>query len=70
MLLFFIYINKTENIEMLQKMAFERYQNLFEKEKEQKRCYRCQRYKNLPENEKGKLVEFRKNKCKRLKGLS
>ena len=40
--------------------SFERYQNLFNQEKEKKRQYGRERYKNLSENEKQKLVEHRK----------
>ena len=41
--------------------ARERYQNLFEKEKEEKRQYGRERYKNLLENEKQRLVEYAKS---------
>ena len=41
------------------KKACERYQSLFIKEKKEK--YGCKKYKNLPENGKQKLVEYRKN---------
>ena len=47
-----------ENKERLQKRALERYQNLLKEEK--KWQYGHERYKNLPENEKEKLVEYRK----------
>ena len=33
-------------------------------EKEKKRLYVCEQYKNLPEDEKQKLVEYRKNTMK------
>ena len=39
------------------KYAREKYQNLSKEEKDQKRQYVCKRDKNLPENEKQKLVE-------------
>ena len=48
-----------ENIERLQKNACERYQNLF-KEKEKKWLDGHECYKNLSEDEKQKLVEYRK----------
>ena len=49
--------------EKLQKKAPERYQNLSkeENEKKKKKCG-CESYKNLPENEKNTLVEYRKKK--------
>ena len=52
-----------ENKEKLQKKAPERYQNLSkeENEKKKKKCH-CESYKNLPENEKNTLVEYRKKK--------
>ena len=52
-----------ENKEKLQKKAPERYQNLSkeENEKKKKKCG-CESYKNLPENEKNTLVEYRKKK--------
>ena len=51
-----------ENKEKLQKKAPERYQNLSkeENEKKTKQKYGCESYKNLPENEKNTLVEYRK----------
>ena len=49
-----------ENKEILQKQAYERYQNHSKVEKEKKRLYDPKRYKNLSENEKNKLVEYRK----------
>ena len=33
----------------------------FKEEKEKKQQYGCERYKNLSEDEKQKLVEYRKN---------
>ena len=47
-----------ENKERLQKRALERYQNLLKEE--EKWQYGHERYKNLPEDEKEKLVEYRK----------
>ena len=47
-----------ENKERLQKRALERYQNLLKEGK--KWQYGHERYKNLPEDEKEKLVEYRK----------
>ena len=38
------------NKERPQKKAHERYQSLSKEEKENKRQYRCERYKNLPED--------------------
>ena len=40
------------------------------KKKKRKRQYGRERYKNLSENEKNKLVEYRKNIAKREKTLS
>ena len=52
-----------ENKEKLQKKAPERYQNLSKEENEKKKKkYGCECYKNLPENEKNTLVEYRKKK--------
>ena len=42
------------------KKARERYQNLFEGEKDQRQQYGCKPHENLPENEKQRLVECRK----------
>ena len=42
------------------KKACERCQNLSKEEKEKKRQQGRERYNNLPENEKQKLVEYRK----------
>ena len=44
-------------MERLQKKARERCQSLYKKEKEKKRQYSHERYKNLPEDEKQKLFE-------------
>ena len=49
-----------ENKEILQKQTYERYQSHSKVEKEKKRLYGPKRYKNLSENEKNKLVEYRK----------
>ena len=53
-----------ENKEKLQKKAPERYQNLSKEENEKKKKKKCgcESYKNLPENEKNTLVEYRKKK--------
>ena len=37
------------------------YQNLSEEDKNKKRQYVCERYRNIPQDEKQKLVEYRKN---------
>ena len=42
--------------ERLQKKARERYRSLSKERKENKQQYGYERYKNLPENEKQKLV--------------
>ena len=42
------------------KSAREVYQGLSQEEKEKKQQYSCKRYKALPEDEKQKLVEYRK----------
>ena len=49
------------NKESLQKKDRERYQCLSKKKKEKKWQYGCTQYKNLPEDEKEKLEEYRKN---------
>ena len=63
--IFFTYIKMAEdssakyyqNIkERLQKKARERYRSLSKERKENKQQYGYERYKNLPENEKQKLV--------------
>ena len=41
--------------------AHQKYKILFEEEKNKKRQYGFERYKNFPEDEKQKLVESRKN---------
>ena len=48
------------NKKTLQNNACERYQSLSKKGKEKRRQYGRKRYKNLPEDEKHKLVEYRK----------
>ena len=45
-----------DNKERLQKKACKRYQSLSKEEKKKKQQYGRERYKNLPENEKQKLV--------------
>ena len=52
-----------ENKERLQKKTYERNQNP-SKEKKKKCQYGRECYKNLSENEKQKLVEYRKKYCK------
>ena len=52
-----------ENKEWIQKKARERYQNL---SKEKKRQYGHERCKSLSENQKNKLVKYRK-KCYRMR---
>lgn len=49
----------------LKKKARESYQTLSEYEKQEKRRYFCEKYKNVPEKNKQKLVEHSKNykKC-------
>ena len=46
---------------MAPKKARERYQNLSKEVKEKKWQYGCEQYKDLPEDEKQKLVEYRQN---------
>ena len=41
----------------------ERYQNYTEEEKEKKPHYYCERSKTLSEEQKQKLVEYRRNYC-------
>ena len=43
------------------KKVRERYQDLSTEEKNKKRLYACERYKNLSESKKQRPVEFRKN---------
>ena len=45
------------NKERVQKKACEKYQSIFEDKKKKKGQYGPERYKNLPENGKQKLVE-------------
>ena len=40
--------------------ALERYQNVSKERKKEKKQYLCEWHKNLSENEKQKLVEYRK----------
>ena len=49
-----------KNKERLKKKAHKRYQSLSKEEKEKKRQYVCECYKNLLEDEKQMLVEYRK----------
>ena len=52
-----------ENKEKLKKKAPKKYKNPTKKKnKEKKKKYGCESYKNLPENEKNTLVEYRKKK--------
>ena len=56
------------NKDKLQNKARERYQSLSKGEKEKKnQQYGCEQYKNLPEDEKQKLVEYRKEYYKMIK---
>ena len=48
----------------MQKKPPQRYQSLSEVEKEKKKQYGREPYKNLPEDEKQKLVEYKKNVIK------
>ena len=58
------YLNIKPNIMTLQKKrkASKKYQNLSIIENEKKQQYSCEYYKNLSDNEKQKLVEYRKKK--------
>ena len=49
-----------DNKERLQKKACEKYQIYLKKKKKKKQQYGCENYKNLSEDEKQKLVEYRK----------
>ena len=42
----------------------ERYRNLSKEDKNKKRQFTCKWYKNIPEDEKQSLVEYRKNYSK------
>ena len=55
-------LNKIKKIKKnYKKKARERYQDLFkEEEEEKKQQYGCECYKNLSEDKKQKLVEYRK----------
>ena len=56
------------NKERLQKSACERYQNLSEEENQKQQQFSWEWYKNLHENGKQRLVEYRKNiKCRKIK---
>ena len=55
-----------ENKERLQKKAHEGYQNRSKQVKGRKRQCSRERYKNLSEDEKNKLVEYRK-KCYKMR---
>ena len=48
------------NKERLQKKARERYQSLSKEEKEKKQQDSCEQNKKVPEDEKQKLVDYRK----------
>ena len=50
-----------KNKERLSKKARERYQSLFDKEKEKKHQYGCEQHKDLVEDKKQRLVEYIKN---------
>ena len=50
-----------ENKKRLQKKACERYQNRYNEKKEEKQQYGRERYKILSEDEKQKLIAYRKN---------
>ena len=52
------------DLKKLQRKSRKKYQSLSKKEKEIKQQYVCERYKNLPEDEKQKLVEYRKHAIK------
>ena len=54
----------SNNKEILQQKAHERYQSFSKVEKEKKQQYGRERYKNLAEDKKQKLVEYRKKYCK------
>ena len=54
-----IFIKKTKK--RLEKKARERYQDLSEKEKNEKRQYGCEWYEKPPDDEKQMLVEHRTN---------
>ena len=56
-----------QNKERLGKKAHERYQYLSNKEKQKKQQYGCDLYENLSEDEKEKLVEYRKKIIEREK---
>ena len=49
-----------KNKEKTTKKAYKRYQNPFKEEKLKKQQYGCESYKNLLEDDKQKLVEYRK----------
>ena len=66
-----LHITKKETQVPWDKKFHEGYQNLTEKEKNKKREYGCERYKSLSEDEKQRLVQYRKtyyemrkNNCK------
>ena len=52
------------NKEIQPKKARGRYQSIFRVEKEKKQQYGRERYKNVPEDEKQMLVEYKKKYCK------
>ena len=49
-----------DNKETLQEKACERYQSLCRKKKKKKQQYGCKQYKNIQEDEKQRLAEYRK----------
>ena len=49
-----------ENKEKLQKKVVKDIKVFLKKKKKKKRQYGCEHYKNLSENEKNKLVEYKK----------
>ena len=58
-----------KNKEKTTKKAYKRYQNSFKEEKWKKQQYGCESYKNLLEDDKQKLVEYRKKYKMRKKKL-
>ena len=74
--IFFTYIRKTRQLNIINiikkdyKKARERYQSLSKKEKVKNRQCDRTRYKNQPEDEKQKLIEYRKAYYKMRKNAS
>ena len=56
-----------KNLKMFWKKVRERYQNLSRKEKNESRQYGRKRNKNIPEDEKERLVNYSKKYCKNWK---